>query len=545
MRISYPIPIQSAIMLSLLSLVHRHSNFAVTCFSTSTSTLPSSSPFCYQYCTRPILNNANKLNLCKRLFARESSQTESKAFMEDSLSGYKAPTVNWYPGHIAKAERALAETLHSADVLVEVRDARIPKATAHPKVREWTAGKPRIVVMTRVDMVPKSSVRSWSKALNDLGAGRWDGKVQDGNVRHRANQAMKERGVVGEDGQVEDVVYVDAKRGAGMLALLRAISRSGAYVNERRKSRGLRERSLRVAILGYPNVGKSALINRILGRKRARSANTPGVTRSLQWIRVKGDADGTDESGKTRSSKSSSKRVGGGDFELLDSPGIIPANMENQEDALMLAICNSIGDAAYDNQGVAAYLCERLKTLYQLNVEGVTAPQWREKSIERYNFDPLEPIVIPSLDHEVKKRIPTGEDMLFAVADNTCHGDPENAARKILQDFRSGRMGPVCLQLAPKVDDESVQLGEKKVFVTRQVAALGERIKVKDLDSGGAGYVVADGKKVDQEDETKKRAEKAIKVAKEKGLELPPMLDADNSSPQNESNVGKGLFDGW
>lgn len=523
-------------MLVLLSLLQRHSpNSVVTSFSSS---LLVSSPLYHH--TRPILNNARKGPLCTtRLFAKGSSQTESNSFMEDSLSGYKAPTVNWYPGHIAKAERALAETLHSADVLVEVRDARIPKATAHPRVREWTAGKPRIVVMTRVDMVPKTSVRSWSRALNDLGAGRWDDQVQDGNVRHRANQAMRERGVLGEDGRVEDVIYVDAKRGAGMPALLRAISRSGAYVNERRKNRGLRDRSLRVAILGYPNVGKSALINRILGRKRARSANTPGVTRSLQWIRVKGDVDGTDETGKTRSSKSNNKRVGVGDFELLDSPGIIPANMENQEDALMLAICNSIGDAAYDNQGVAAYLCERLQTLYQLNVEEVTAPQWREKSIERYKFDPLEPIVIPSLDHEEKKRIPSGEDMLFAVAENTCHGDPENAARKILQDFRNGRLGPVCLQLAPKVDDESVQLGEKKVQVTRQVTVLGERIGVKESDGTGAGM------KEYQEEETWKRAENAVKVAKEKGLELPPMLDTSHGSPPDESNVGKGLFDGW
>jgi len=542
MRISsHRMPFQSAIMLvSVLSLLQRHSNsVVVSCFSTTTSSY------------RPIWNHANKMVARTRLLARDSSQSsiDSKSFMEDSLSGYKAPTVNWYPGHIAKAERNLAETLHSADVLVEVRDARIPKATAHPKVREWTAGKPRIVVMTHVDMVPTASVKSWSRALNVLGAGRWDGKVQDGNVRHRANQAMKERGVVGEDGQVENVIYVDAKRGAGMLALMRAISRSGAYVNERRKNRGLRERSLRVAILGYPNVGKSALINRILGRKRARSANTPGVTRALQWIRIKGDVDGTDETGKTRSSKSNNNRVSSGDFELLDSPGIIPANMENQEDALLLAICKSIGDAAYDNQGVAAYLCERLKTLYQLNVEQVTAPQWREKCVERYKFDPLEPIVIPSLDitheEEKQKRIPTGEDMLFAVAENTCNGDPENAARKILQDFRNGRMGPVCLQLAPKVDDEGgVQLGEKKVVVTRQVTGIGGSFRVNDSD-GGAGGSGAVGSKEDEV--TKQRAEKAVKIAKEKGLELPPMLDASHGSSisQNESNVGKGLFDGW
>jgi ribosome biogenesis GTPase A len=471
------------------------------------------------------------------LHQAKQSETETRTYTQESLSGYKAPTVNWYPGHIAKAERTLSETLTSADVLVEVRDARIPKSTAHPKVREWTAGKPRIVVLTRVDMVPGTSIKSWSNALNKLGAGRWDGEVADGNIRHQANQAMKTRGLVGEDGQVEDVIYVDAKRGAGMPALLRAIGRSGAYVNEKRKKRGLRDRPLRVAILGYPNVGKSALINRILGRKRAKSANTPGITRALQWIRVKGDMDGTDETGKTRKTKSN-KRING-DFELLDSPGIIPANMQNQEDAILLAVCNSIGNAAYDNQGVAAYLCERLKTLYEMKTEGLTAPQWRQKSIDRYNFDPLKPIVVPSLSDEQKTRIPTGEDMLFAVAENTCYGDPENAARKILQDFRNGRMGPACLQLAPKEQDDSIVDGEKKVAVLREVSVLGEGI----LRIGSGGVTE------ESEEERQKRAANAMRAAKERGLELPPMMtggaDDDDIAEATEDDVGKGLFDGW
>jgi len=468
----------------------------------------------------------------QNLYSNTKSNTQQKTYLDDSVSGYKAPTVNWYPGHIAKAERTLSETLTSADVLVEVRDARIPKSTAHPKVREWTAGKPRIVVMTRVDMVPGTSIKSWSKALSQFGAGKWDGKVADGNVRHRANQALKVRGLATEDGHVEDVLYVDAKRGAGMQALLRAISKSGSYVNDRRKSRGLRDRPLRVAILGYPNVGKSALINRILGRKRAKSANTPGITRALQWIRVKGDMDGTDETGKTRKTKSN-KRING-DFELLDSPGIIPANMENQEDAILLAVCNSIGNAAYDNQGVAAYLCERLKTLYQMEVEGLTAPQWRKKAIERYDFDPLEPVVIPSLmngdgNEAEEKRIPTGEDMLFAVAEKTCYGDTENAARKILQDFRGGRMGPICLQVAPR-DEESIEEGEKKVAVLREVAIYGE--------SAYSQRSKGRGNETDEEREV--RAQNAMKAAKDRGLELPPMVEE-----QEEAGVGKGLFDGW
>jgi ribosome biogenesis GTPase A len=242
--------------------------------------------------------------------------------------------------------------------------------------------------------------------------------------------------------------------------------------------------------------------------------------------------DGTDETGKTRKTKSN-KRING-DFELLDSPGIIPANMENQEDAILLAVCNSIGNAAYDNQGVAAYLCERLKTLYQMEVEGLTAPQWRKKAIERYDFDPLEPVVIPSLmngdgNEAEEKRIPTGEDMLFAVAEKTCYGDTENAARKILQDFRGGRMGPICLQVAPR-DEESIEEGEKKVAVLREVAIYGE--------SAYSQRSKGRGNETDEEREV--RAQNAMKAAKDRGLELPPMVEE-----QEEAGVGKGLFDGW
>ena len=131
--------------------------------------------------------------------------------------------------------------------------------------------------------MPKASVREWEKSLLEYGAGRWDGSIEDGNLRHAARQNMRTRGLdvdvrkkgnmnnsnsknntnnssnrpahADEGGLVEDVIYVDAKRGSGIPALLRSIGRAGGYVNEKRSKRGLRERPLRVAVLGYPNVG--------------------------------------------------------------------------------------------------------------------------------------------------------------------------------------------------------------------------------------------------------------------------------------------------
>lgn len=303
-----------------------------------------------------------------------------------TLSGYKRPTINWYPGHIAKAERLLSETLRSVDVVIEVRDARAPKATAHPRVGEWIAGKPRIVVLTKVDLIPSTSRALWKMAYGALGAAYTDNVVNDGQIRNQAKQTIADRVRYENDGaysrsregstkeqsldlcqhsklnhrdhdkrkadkvtfSVENVLFLDAKRGSGIHALHRAIIKAGSHVNERRNRRGLSDRALRVGVIGFPNVGKSALINRILGRKRARSANTPGVTRSLQWIRVtKGNGPSIDGGGGTRGDKGGKKNV---DFELLDSPGIIPANMIDQSDAILLAACNSIGEGAYDNQ---------------------------------------------------------------------------------------------------------------------------------------------------------------------------------------------------
>lgn len=482
---------------------------------------------------------------------RYSSSSEQDVQDQFTLSGYKRPSVNWYPGHIAKAERLLSETLRSVDVVLEVRDARAPKATAHPRVGEWAAGKPRIVVLTKGDLVPGISKGQWKRSYEALGAAKWDQEIA-ADVKNQALQVIQERQKY-EDGstyrtgqtiekkvrsrhekgarnvknkqfsEVESVLFINAKHGEGIHGLHRTILNSGAHINERRRRRGLSERPLRVGVIGYPNVGKSALINKILGRKRAKSHNTPGVTRSLQWIRVT-TADTV---------KQNANRM----FELLDSPGIIPANLEDQSDALLLAAVNSIGDAAYDNQAVAAYLMEWIKTLHVIGKEQVAAPQWREKVKERYKFDPMLPLKEQPLLHsylneddddfeEQANRLLTGEDMLFMVADNTCMGDPENAARKILQDFRNGRVGSVALQLAP--DGESEE-GQKKIPVT------------PDTMRGTAHSLSLDGIAGENAEEIiTERANAAKEVAKEKGLELPPMV-----TDTEEDNVGRGMFEGW
>jgi ribosome biogenesis GTPase A len=216
-------------------------------------------------------------NVRHKIQTYSSLRDEQEELLE---SGYKRPSVQWYPGHIAKAEKQLSETLKAVDVVVEVRDARAAKATAHPRVGEWCAGRPRIVVLTHLDMIPKIAAISWQKAYESLGAERWDDAPVNTQVANQAQQARDIRFQYGDDTPksnkkkkksswnggnkeqpkivtpVEQVLFINAKQGQGIHALQRAIFKAGAHVQERRERRGLKTRALRVGIIGYPNVGK-------------------------------------------------------------------------------------------------------------------------------------------------------------------------------------------------------------------------------------------------------------------------------------------------
>jgi ribosome biogenesis GTPase A len=466
---------------------------------------------------RTASSNANTASITQQRRTIHSALPKHDLEEEAVRSGYSRPVVQWYPGHIAKAERQLKETFKAVDVVVEVRDARAAKATSHPMVGAWCAGRPRLVVLTHVDAIPSVSQTAWTKAFTAYGAEHPDqANVIDKQVQNQASQALRERlkyspvapstatAAPKINSNVEHFFFVNAKDGAGIHALTRAIFRSGSHVQERRGRRGLKERPLRVGVIGYPNVGKSALINRLLGRKRAKTADRPGVTKSLQWIHVR--TDDTKSKGK--------------EFELLDSPGVIPAVLVDQSDATLLAACNCIGDAAYDNQAVAAYLCEWLLSLHRLGYGQVAAPDWRKKCKERYNFDPLD-------DKANAEGVPaprTGEDMVFEVADSTCMGDPEDASRKILQDFRSGRMGQICLQVAPATKEDKGQTRIKLSTDTtdQREERLQERMRAQEA-----------------------RAQAALETAKERGLGLPPVLDPVEEGSVKSDQVGKGQFEGW
>ena len=289
------------------------------------------------------------------------------------------PAIQWYPGHIAKAEKALQEQIKRVDVVLEVRDARIPLATLHPDLDGWLGDKKRVLVVNRVDMI--------SPQMRD----RWQ-------AWFKAN------------GQV--AYYTNANQGKGVGQIATAAQQAGAAMNQRRKDRGMRSRPVRAVVIGFPNVGKSALINRLLKRKIVESARKAGVTRQLRWVRI------SDE------------------IELLDAPGIIPAQLTDQAAALKLAICDDIGEAAYDTQRVAAAFVELLKELDQTEIEAGTAklPVRTQALQSRYDLDPTDC---------------TGETYLSRLAEHQFQGNQERAARKLLIEFRKGVLGNLSLELPP------------------------------------------------------------------------------------------------
>jgi len=553
------------------------------------------------------LYGARRLSTDASQFDKHSSNNNDDDDDDELVQYYARPVVQWYPGHIAKAERQLREVLKAVDVVIEVRHARAMEATSHPMVTSWCAGRPRIVAVTHADQIPSSSQQAWKgfyekqrKNTNNnnnnnnnneetAGENYSNDKVPivDRQVQNQAKQAIQERlkyqsnavaaaaaaSEMTNDQQQRQhllsldipdaVLFVNAKTGSGIPALIRTIFKAGAHVQVRRARRGLQPRPLRVGIMGFPNVGKSALINRLLGRKRAKTANTPGVTRSLQWIRVR-QAETNRASGSAAAGADSSSSASAS-FELLDSPGIIPAVLDNQDHATLLAVCNCIGNAAYDNQGVATFLCQYLLDRHRQHYAEYAndhnfsssdmrpgppnrahsksappplpeAPEWRQKCMDRYKFDPLEWIISP-LDGVTK--VPrTGADMLYTVADHTCQGDPEDAARKVLQDFRTGRMGPICLQLP--WNERRLGQHVSRSAVQEALESIGDSISMQE-----------------KQDE---RTRITMELAQERGIELPPSIwhtdkdspaaaaaakTKDMASSSSPTEVGKGLFDGW
>jgi ribosome biogenesis GTPase A len=290
------------------------------------------------------------------------------------------PEIHWYPGHIARAQRQLQEQLKKVDVVLEVRDARIPLATHHPFVETWIGTKMHLLIFNRVDMITPEVRLAWTQWFKSQG---------------------------------QMIYFSDAREGNGVAAIMKAAQVAGIAINQRRKERGMLPRAVRAVVIGYPNVGKSALINRLLKKRIVESARKPGVTRQLRWVRISEE------------------------LELLDAPGIIPGRLNNQAAAIKLAICDDIGEASYDRQRVTAAMVELIKDL-----------GYGQNLISKYDIDPL---------------TMTGEDYIRAIADKQYLGDMERSAHNLLNNFRTGGLGAINLDVPPVVGDVPALIAEPKL----------------------------------------------------------------------------------
>jgi ribosome biogenesis GTPase A len=347
----------------------------------------------------------------------------------DEFSSKGSNPISWYPGHIAKAERELAEYLKKVDVVIEVRDARIPLSTTHPTVPQWVGGKPLIVAVSRLDQVSPHALKEWKNYYD-----KYPVHINNPNTH---------------------VFFIDGKAGTGVIPLKECALDLAKIVNERRKRHGIQPRAVRAAIIGFPNVGKSALINRLLGKKMARSRNRPGVTRSMQWVRL-GNKKGSNETQNAENT-----------LELLDSPGIIPAKAIEQENAIKLAICNDIGEASYDRVTVAGFLVDMLnrlyyrKGLYYVNMNKIE---------KRYN--------IPFQDM-------TGDEVLYEIGKNSCQGNLISAADKLLADYRKGYLGLTSLEAPiPLPIKKKTIINKKKTSKESERDTMGEFESESDMLNG-------------------------------------------------------------
>lgn len=280
--------------------------------------------------------------------------------------------IQWFPGHMTKAQRMIEEHMKQVDAVCEILDARIPMASRNPDIDRLAGDKPRIVVLNRTDLADPKATARWRAAFQRQGM---------------------------------TVLETDSRSGKGVNGFSGAVRTALHDKIEAYAAKGQVGRAMRVMVLGIPNVGKSTFINRILGRKSAKAADRPGVTRGSQWFRV--------ESG----------------IDLLDTPGILWPKFDDERVGILLACTGAIKDDILDVETLGCKLMELL------------AEQAPQTIIDRYS------IAIPEeecdfLGYELLQQAGRRRGFLLRGGEI----DTERMARILLDEFRGGVLGRITLE---------------------------------------------------------------------------------------------------
>ena len=268
--------------------------------------------------------------------------------------------INWYPGHMAKTKRLIKEQLNYIDVVYEVIDARIPYSSKIVDIDNYLGNKPKVLIMTKTDLCDINETNKWVKYYENLGY---------------------------------KVVKVDLLNNSNIQKIIDVTNELMTDVNNSRIEKGMNKKKTRVLVVGIPNVGKSTLINRLVGKKATNVGNKPGVTKNLNWIRINEE------------------------LELLDSPGILWPKFEDGTVALNLASLTAIKEEILPLSEVVCYI---LKTLYTYYPEILK---------ERYKLTSLDDDYIEAFDTIGRARGCLGKGGIV---------DDDKVCDIVLSDIKSG-----------------------------------------------------------------------------------------------------------
>ncbi len=286
--------------------------------------------------------------------------------------------INWYPGHMKKTRELIQENLKAVDLVVEIVDSRIPLSSRNPIIDELISGKKRVVILGKCDLADKHATDEWKYYFEAAG---------------------------------DIALPIDSRNGDNIKAFYKVLDK---YQIERNKARALK-RPLRMMIVGVPNVGKSSFINRLIGKKSAKTGDRPGVTKGKQWVTL--------ENG----------------MQLLDTPGILWPKFEDPHVGLNLAFCGSIKDEILNVQDLAYELLKVLRSNYpdelvaRYKLDGIMHDD--EEEYNEYG-EPIDP-VLADMEAIALKRgfIQSGKRI-----------DYERTGRTILDEFRAGIIGNITLE---------------------------------------------------------------------------------------------------
>lgn len=291
--------------------------------------------------------------------------------------------IQWYPGHMTKTRRQMAVNIKNVDLVCEIVDARIPQVSRNPDMDEIAAGKPRLIILNRIDLADPVCTKAWA---DDFRARGWQ------------------------------VLETDSRSGQGTAKFAAAVRAALADKIAQWKEKGQTGRAARVMVVGIPNVGKSTFINRILGRKAAKAADKPGVTRGSQWFKVDGGVD------------------------LLDTPGILWPKFDDERTGILLAATGAVKDDILDTETLACKLFE----LLAVRAPGAIQARYRIEISEESDL-----LGYALLEQAGRKRG-------FLISGGEV--DTERMARILLDEFRGGVLGRITLETPEEYTDAGLGL---------------------------------------------------------------------------------------